>query len=81
MLGDLYLLADLHLVVVFDLDLEVRGGDAPGDAADDLVERLQGGDADPEVACKEEDLVDLAQTGVVFGVVVQDLCHSNRILI
>lgn len=40
MLGDLYLLADLHLVVVFDLDLEVRGGDAPGDAADDLVERL-----------------------------------------
>ena len=60
MLWYLYLLADLHLVVVLDLDLEVWGSYAPGDAADDLVECFQGGDADSEVACEEEDLVDLA---------------------
>ena len=75
MLRDFDFLADLHLVVVFELYLKVGGSDAPRNAPNDLVKGLQRGYPDPEVARQQQYLVDLVEAGVVLGVVVKDLRH------
>ena len=80
MLRHLDLLPDLHFIVVVDLDLEVGGSDAPSHASDHLVKGLQGGDTDTEVARQQQNLVDFIQAWVVFGVVVEDLCHDAMLM-
>lgn len=74
------LLSNLHLVVVLHIDGEVGGGDAPGHAAQHLVEGPQGRNPDPEVAGHQQDLVNFVEARVVLRVPLDDLGHIYLIL-
>ena len=77
MLRDFDFLSDLHLIVVVNIDLEVGWSDAPSDTADDFIKGFERGDSDSEVTSEEKDLVDLLETRIIFGIVVDDLCHMT----
>ncbi len=74
-LGDFNFLADLHFIIVVDVDLEVGWCDTPSNSADDFVEGFKRGDSDSEVAGKKENFIDLLEPWIVLWIVVNDLCH------
>ena len=69
-------LSDLHFIIVLNLDLKVGWSDAPSDATCDFIEGFEGGDANPEVSGEEQYFIDFVETGIVFGIVVDNFGHG-----